>query len=80
MEKQKALELISQALRATLKDPTVQAKPGSDLFRDGVLDSLDGMVFFLELSGLTSKQFPEKDLVELGFFNVDKLVDFISAD
>jgi acyl carrier protein len=80
MEKQQALDLISQALQATLKDPAAKAKPGSDLVKDGILDSLDGMVFLLELSGLTNKQFPENDLVELGFFNVDKLVEFISSN
>jgi acyl carrier protein len=77
MTEQQALDVINEALRKTLKDPTITAKRGSDLKEESVLDSLDGMVFFLELSTITQKEFPEKDLVEQGFYKVDKLVSFL---
>jgi acyl carrier protein len=44
-----------------------------------VLDSLDSMVFLLEISEKTGKTFPEKDLVKLGFFRVRKLVEILTA-
>jgi len=80
MEKSKAMDHINAALRTAIKDPQASAKPGSDLIADGVLDSLDGLVFLMELSALTGKEFPEKDPQEQDFFKVDKLVEYISAD
>lgn len=79
MTAEQALERINEALRKTLKDSTVSAKPDTDLEGEGILDSLDGMVFLLELSESTGKPFPEKDLVELGFFKVRKLVEYLTA-
>jgi len=79
MTEQQALAAINDALRKALKDPSVTTKPGSDLQEESVLDSLDGMVFFLELSATTQKEFPEKDLVEQGFYKVDKLISFLTT-
>lgn len=76
---QQALDIINEVLRKTLKDKSVTAKIDTDLAGESILDSLDGMVFLLELSEKTNKTFPEKDLVELGFFRVRKLVDHITS-
>ena len=80
MDKNQAIEHINAALRAAIKDQKATVKPGSDLLEDGVLDSLDGLVFLMELSASTGKQFPEKDPKEQGFFKVDKLVEYITSD
>ena len=77
MIKQEALESINKSLRKALDDETVSAQPGTDLVEEGILDSLDGMVFIMELSGHTEKKFPDEDLVELGFYKVDQLIEFL---
>jgi acyl carrier protein len=79
MNKQEALDAINKALRKALDDDTASAQPGVDLIEAEILDSLDGMVFILELSGYTDKKFPETDLVDLGFYKVDKLVEFLTT-
>ena len=79
MTEQQALDLINEALRKTLKDSSVTAKIETDLERESILDSLDGMVFLLEVSERTGHTFPEKDLVELGYFRVRKLVEILTA-
>ena len=79
MTEQQALQLINETLRNVLKDPKVSATLDTDLVADNVLDSLDGMVFLLEISEKTGKSFPEKDLVKLGFFRVRKLVEILTA-
>jgi acyl carrier protein len=79
MTEQQALDIINEALRKTLKDRSVTAKIDTDLAGESILDSLDGMVFLLELSEKTNKTFPEKDLVELGFFRVRKLVEHLTS-
>lgn len=79
MTKQEALDAINKSLRKALDDETASAKPGMDLIDEEILDSLDGMVFILELSSYTEKKFPDTDLVDLGFYNVDKLVEFLTT-
>ena len=79
MNEQQALQLINETLRKVLNDEKVTATIDTDLVADNVLDSLDGMVFLLEISEKTGKAFPEKDLVKLGFFRVRKLVETITA-
>jgi acyl carrier protein len=79
MTEQQALQLINETLRNVLRDPKVSATLDTDLVADNVLDSLDGMVFLLEISEKTGKSFPEKDLVKVGFFRVRKLVEILAA-
>jgi acyl carrier protein len=79
MTEQQALQLINEALRKTLNDPKASAGIDTDLVSEDILDSLDGMVFLLEISEKSGKSFPEKDLVELGFFRVRKLVEILTA-
>jgi acyl carrier protein len=77
MNQQEALAAITEALRKTLKDKTVSVTMDTDLVEESILDSLDGMVFFLEISAATGKEFPENDLVKLGFFKVRTLVEHL---
>lgn len=74
MNQQQALAAITDALRKTLKDSSVSVSMETDFIEEGILDSLDGMVFLMELSMLTDKQFPENDLVDLGYFKVKTLI------
>jgi acyl carrier protein len=79
MDQQQALDAITQALRTALNDDTATVTIDTDLLGEDILDSLDGMVFLLELSAFTDKKFPEKDLKEQGFFKVRKLVDYMTS-
>lgn len=79
MQLDDAIRLIGDALeRATHK--RVEITISTDLVEEGILDSLDGMVFAMELETLSGRKFPEDvDLVERGYFKVGKLVEFLSA-
>jgi len=87
MNQQDALKLIEQALAKTLeeaKNPEGRRKEFSlsmetDLVKEEILDSLDSMVFILELAEKSGKSFPEDDLVEQGFFKVGRLVEFLTT-
>jgi acyl carrier protein len=79
MTQNQALNAINDALRKTLKRDDVTVTMKNDLRGDDILDSLDAMVFFLELSEHTDKKFPEKDLVEQGFYKVAKIVEFLTT-
>lgn len=79
MDRQQALDAINAALHKTLDDDATSVGPGDDMVESEILDSLDGMVFIMELSSYTEKKFPETDLVDLGFYKVDVLVDFLTS-
>ena len=50
----------------------------TDLIEKNILDSLDGMVFILEVEQDFNKHFPEDiNLVKEGYYKVKKLVDFV---
>jgi len=78
VNQQHAIEWIDQALKETLDTDNVQFHLETDLVQEKILDSLDSMVFLLCLSELSGKSFPEdQDLVEVGLFKVDRLVDYL---
>ena len=79
MDQKEALDAITQSLRKALNDEKVAVTIDTDLLGEDILDSLDGMVFLLELSAFTDKKFPEKDLKEQGFFQVKTLVGFLTS-
>ena len=79
MTHDQALGAINDALRKTLKRDDITVTLKTDLRGEDILDSLDAMVFFLELAEHTGKAFPEKDLVEQGFFRVEKLVQHLTS-
>lgn len=79
MDQQEALQVISSAVeKATGK--TAEITLETDLIEDEILDSLDGMVFAMEIETATGKTFPEdEDLVKAGYYRVEKLVEFMTA-
>ena len=79
MNKSDAMAMIVEAVRRAVKDKTAEVPDGADLLEQGILDSLDGMVFLLELSNLSGKEFPEQDLEEAGFYKVDRLIKYLTA-
>ena len=73
-----ALKLISAALEKVVKR-SVAISLETDLIVDEILDSLDSMVFALEVEALSGKKFPEDvDLVDLGYFRIPRLIKFLS--
>ena len=75
---ERALEIIEEALKKVLKEETVSFNTDTDLIEEEILDSLDSMVFAMEVEKLSGRTFPEDaDLVDLGYFKIDKLVRFL---
>jgi acyl carrier protein len=78
MTRENALSAIREALQKTL-DRSVDITEETDLIEAGVLDSLDGMVFLLELETASGCKFPEgKDLVKEGYYHVNKLLTLLT--
>jgi acyl carrier protein len=70
---------IAQKVLDKVKKARFEINEESDLIEEGILDSLDGMVFILELEQATGKQFPpDADLVEEGFYKMSKLIDYLT--
>jgi acyl carrier protein len=87
MNQQDAMKLIERALTKTLEEgknsgggsKEFSLSMDTDLIKEEILDSLDSMVFILELAERSGKNFPEDDLVERGFFKVGHLVEFLAG-
>jgi acyl carrier protein len=73
-----ALRLVHQSLEKALERP-VTVTPETDLFAEKILDSLDTMIFFLNLSEISGVDFPEKELSEGEFNKVSKIVEHLTA-
>ncbi len=72
------LNIINQALeKVTSKAWTIDRD--TDLIESEILDSLDSMVFIMELEKKTGGKFPDTDLEEENFFKVGKLIDFLTS-
>lgn len=73
MTNEEALKIIESLVsRVTNKDVTLSLT--QDLRHDQILDSLDTLVFFMELEQETGVSVPEIDsLVEDGWYSVEKL-------
>jgi acyl carrier protein len=76
MNQQESIKLINEALSRALKR-RAEVGPETDLLNE--MDSLESMVFFLELEELSGKKFPDTDLVKEGFYKVDKLVQYLNG-
>jgi len=73
------LSKLSEILEKVLKE-SVSINIDTDLIEQNVLDSLDGMVFMLEVEEVFCKDFPEDlDLVAEGYYKIRKLVDFLQC-
>lgn len=79
MTNEKAVEIISQALaKATRVNKVIT--PETDLIEDGILDSLDGLKFAMEIEDATGLKVPDDvDLVEIGFYKLSKLIPMVVA-
>ena len=73
-----ALRLVHQSLEKALERP-VPVTPETDLFAEKILDSLDTMIFFLNLSEISGVDFPEKELSEGEFNMFWKIVEHLTA-
>ncbi|MDP3183189.1 MAG: acyl carrier protein [Desulfobaccales bacterium] len=81
MNHEEAYGIIREALKKTLGGKSVTFSDTTDLVEENILDSLDGMVFLLALEELSGREIPEEgDLVEAGFFKVEGLVKFLTAN
>ena len=77
MTEQEAFDCIVTALENTL-DESVEITQDTDLIDEDILDSLDGMIFLLEIENATGKKLPEEiDLVEEGYYKIPKLQAFL---
>jgi acyl carrier protein len=79
MTKDQALGLISAALCKTVNKDSVTIDEKTDLLRDGIIDSLDSMVFLMELSAKIGKEVSDEDANNPEFFSVGRLVDFVQG-
>lgn len=78
MNKEEIFKAIIEALsKAITNFDKSSVDENTDLIEEGVLDSLDSMVFLMELSELTQVDFPDDDLVDQGLFKIGKLITFI---
>lgn len=76
-----AFEFIKQALaKAVTHIDLEEVTETTDLLKENILDSLDSMVFIMELSELVDVDFPEEGLVEKGYYNISTLLDIISKE
>jgi acyl carrier protein len=79
MTQREAMDYIAIALRKVIKKDKVEFSLNTDLVLEKILDSLDRLVFLLELSEMTGKEFPEDmDIVKAGLFKVFNLVDYLT--
>jgi acyl carrier protein len=77
MDRDAAFQAIRTAVERARKEP-VEITPDTDLVGEEILDSLDAMVFLMELEELTGVSFPEDaDPVELGAYRVPTLLDHL---
>jgi len=78
MTENDALNCIRESLETALDKKNIAIALETDL-KNGVLDSLDSMVFLLELEQRTGRKFPDSDIGADGFFRVDHLVKLITT-
>lgn len=79
MTEAQALDNIRAALAKTLNRDSVAIDTATDLIGDGIMDSLDSMVFLMELSTRTGRDVPDDKATDPEFFKVKQLVAFLAA-
>lgn len=80
MDKDAILSAIAAAIQE-VTEASADFNEDSDLVADEILDSLDSMVFLLNLEERTGVAFPEDDdLEKRGFFKVANLIAHIQAN
>ena len=58
MTESEALDFIQESLKEILGDRSVIISKNTDLIDEEILDSIDSMVFSLEVENLSGKKFP----------------------
>ncbi len=72
------LKLVASVVESVIKKPVVITMD-TDLIEDKILDSLDGMVFLLELEQASGKHFPDDiDMVEQGYYRMRELINYLN--
>jgi acyl carrier protein len=80
MNQQEALNYITIALKRALKRDRVEFSAETDLIGEKILDSLEGIVFIMELTELTGKEFPEDiDVIKVGLLKIHNLIDYLTG-
>ncbi len=77
MTKDEAISLITGGLKK-VTGKNIEFDMETDLIESEILDSLDSMVFIFELETGSGVKFPETDLEEENFFQVRKLIDYLT--
>lgn len=73
MTEQEALGLLKD-IASAVANKNIEIFPGQDFRADNLLDSLDTIVFFMELEKRTGLAVPEiESMVENDWYNVDTL-------
>tara|TARA_B100001093_G_scaffold78881_1_gene70128 strand:- start:5349 stop:5603 length:255 start_codon:yes stop_codon:yes gene_type:complete len=82
MTKVEILKAIHYSVMKSVDEPTdAKIDEETHLIKDNILDSLDSMVFLLNLSELVDVSFPEdEDLEEQGLFEVSTLIQYIEEN
>lgn len=79
MTESQALQAIHAALCKTLNRNAVSIDAATNLIGDGIMDSLDSMVFLMELSAQTGKEVPDENATDPNFFKVGRLIEFLES-
>ena len=78
MNETEILARLSAVLENVVKKP-VSLTLDTDLIGESIIDSLDGMVFMLEVEQAFGKSFPEEiNLVTEGYYRMRTLVDYLN--
>jgi acyl carrier protein len=80
MTREESLNYITVALKRALKRDRIELAAETDLIGEKILDSLEGIVFIMELTELTGKEFPEDiDLIKVGLLKIHNLLDYLTG-
>ena len=78
MNETEILARLSSVLENVVKKP-VSLTLDTDLIGESIIDSLDGMVFMLEVEQAFGKSFPEEiNLVTEGYYRMRTLVNYLN--
>lgn len=74
-----ALEAIQEIVRSVKKNDALIITPEMDLLEEKILDSLDGLIFFMQLDTQYGISIPEDaDLAKDGYFKMEKLLSLLA--
>ena len=82
IDNEKYLEWINLSYRnAVPNSGGVKIGLNTDFIQEKLLDSLDGMLFIMELAAVSNVAFPDEgNFEELGFYRVSDLIRYMNAN